>query len=84
MWLLIVWLLPILIMLYLKYNNLEHGTISDMFKKPINPFCTSCGCCDNGDPNFDWLIPVPFLGALLILATLLHKPIRNLWNTKIK
>lgn len=91
MWFFIVWLLPIIVLFYLKWQQLSHGTIKDLLHKDVNPICKECGCCKNDMMSLDWLVFVPFVGLIGIVWVLFEDKITNLYrkiqnwiNTPIK
>ena len=91
MWLFIVWLVPIIALFWIKWRQLEHGTIKDLFYKDVNPICKECGGCENEMASMDWLVLIPFVGLSMILWTLFDDKLKKLYwkicdwiNTPIK
>lgn len=91
MWFFIVWLLPIVVLFYLKWQQLSHGTIKDLLRKDVNPICKECGCCENDMMSLDWLVFVPFVGLIGIVWVLfedkfktIYRKIQNWIDTPIK
>lgn len=81
MWFLIVWLVPIIALFWIKWRQLEHGTIKDLFYKDVNPICKECGGCENELASMDWLVFIPFVGLSLILWTLFDDKLKKLYWT---
>jgi hypothetical protein len=91
MWFFIVWLVPIIALFWIKWQQLEHGTIKDLFYKDVNPICKECGECKNELKSMDWLVFIPFVGLIMILWTLFDDKLKKLYwkicdwlNTPIK
>ena len=91
MWFLIVWLVPIIALFWIKWLQLEHGTIKDLFYKDINPICKECGECEDEIASMDWIILIPFVGVIMILWTLFDDKLKKFYwkicdwiNTPIK
>ena len=91
MWFLIIWLLPIIGLFGIKWRQLEHGSIKDLFYKDVNPICKDCGGCENQIASMDWLILIPFIGLIMLVWTLsddklkkLYQKICDWFNTPIK
>lgn len=91
MWFFIVWLVPIIGLFWIKWRQLEHGSIKDLFYKDVNPICKECGECKNKLESMDWIILIPFVGLIMIVWTLfddklkkLYQKICNWINTPIK
>ena len=91
MWFLIVWLVPIIALFWIKWKQLEHGTIKDLFYKDVNPICKECGECKNEIASMDWLVFIPFVGLSMILWTLFDDKLKEFYwkicdwfNTPIK
>ena len=81
MWFFIVWLLPIIVLFWVKWQQLEHGTIKDLFYKDVNPICQECGGCENQIASMDWLVLIPFVGLIMIGFILFGEKIKNLYHT---
>ena len=81
MWFFIVWLVPIIMLFWIKWRQLEHGTIKDLFYKDVNPICKECGECKNEIASMDWLVLVPFVGLLMIGFILFGEKIKKLYYT---
>ena len=81
MWFLIVWLVPIIVLFWIKWQQLEHGSIKDLFYKDVNPICKECGACENEMASMDWLVLVPFVGLLMIGFILFGEKIKKLYYT---
>lgn len=71
MWFFIIWLLPIIGLFWIKWRQLEHGSIKDLFYKDVNPICKECGECKNKIESMDWVVLIPFVGLFIILGILL-------------
>ena len=91
MWFLIFLLVPIIGLFWIKWRQLEHGSIKDLFYKDVNPICKECGECKNKLESMDWIILIPFVGLIMIVWTLfddklkkLYQKICNWINTPIK
>ena len=67
MWFFIVWLVPIIGLFWIKWRQLEHGSIKDLFYKDVNPICKECGECKNKLESMDWIVNIPFVGLIMIL-----------------
>lgn len=80
MWFFIVWLLPIVVLFYIKWQQLSHGTIKDLLHKDVNPICKECGCCKDDMMSWDWLVVVPFVGLIGIVWVLFEDKITNLYH----
>lgn len=80
----LIWIIPIILIIRLKWINMKSGTIKDLFKTHVNPVCKECGLCNNGYYSFDWLVLVPIMGLVIILWSYLNDPIKKLLNKKIK
>lgn len=81
MWFLIVWLVPIIVLFWIKWQQLEHGSIKDLFYKDVNPICKECGLCENKMESMDWLVFIPFVGLIMILWTLFDDKLKKLYWT---
>ena len=81
MWFFIVWLLPVIVLFWIKWQQLSHGTIKDLLRKDVNPICKECGCCENDMMSLDWLVFVPFVGLIMILWTLFDDKLKKLYWT---
>lgn len=91
MWLFIVWLLPIIVLFWLKWRQLNHGTIKDLLCKDVNPICKECGYCDDTLISIDWIIFIPIIGFIGIIWVLFDDKFKNIYqkiqkwlNTPIK
>ena len=91
MGLFIIWLLPIVILFWLKWKQLDHGTILDLLKKDVNPICKECGYCDDTLVSLDWIVFIPFVGLIGILwilfqdkFELIYQEIKEWMNKPIK
>ena len=91
MWFFIVWLVPIIVLFWIKWRQLEHGSIKDLFYKDVNPICKDCGACKNEIASMDWIILIPFVGLIMILWTLFDDKLKKVYwkicdwiNTPIK
>lgn len=80
----LIWIIPIILMVYLKWVNMKSGTIKDLFKTHVNPMCKECGWCNDDCLTWDWAVLIPIIGLAIILWTYLNDPIQKLLNKKIK
>lgn len=81
MWFLIIWLVPVIALFWIKWRQLEHGSIKDLFYKDVNPICKECGECKNKLESMDWLVNIPFVGLIMIGFILFGEKIKNLYYT---
>lgn len=81
---LLIWIIPILLIVRLKWVNMKSGTIKDLLKTHVNPTCKECDCCDDEYFSWDWVVLIPVAGLIMILWTYLSDPIQKLLNKKIK
>jgi hypothetical protein len=81
MWFFIVWLLPIVVLFWLKWQQLSHGTIKDLLRKDVNPICKKCGCCEDSLESLDWIVIVPFVGLIVIVWVLFDDKLKDLYHT---
>jgi hypothetical protein len=81
MWFLIIWLVPVIALFWIKWQQLEHGSIKDLFYKDVNPICKECGACEDTIESMDWLVLVPFVGLLMIGFILFGEKIKKLYYT---
>lgn len=84
MWFFIIWLLPIVVLFWLKWQQLSHGTIKDLLHKDVNPICKECGCCKDEFASYDWLVLVPFVGIIVIMWILFANKVTDFLNKTIK
>ena len=80
----LIWIIPIILVIRLKWVNMKLGTIKDLFKTHVNPVCKECDCCDDNYYSWDWMVLIPIVGAFMILWIYLNDPIQKLLNKKIK
>ena len=80
----LIWIIPIILAIRLKWVNLKSGTIKDLFKTHVNPVCKECDWCDDEYYSLDWIVLIPVVGLVMILWTYLNDPIQKLLNKKIK
>lgn len=80
----LIWIIPIILAIRLKWVNMKSGTVKDLFKTHVNPTCKECGCCDDIYYSGDWMVLIPIVGAFMILWIYLNDPIQKLLNKKIK
>lgn len=80
----LIWIIPIILVIRLKWVNMKSGTVKDLFKTHVNPVCKECGCCDDSYYSWDWMVLIPVIGLIMILWTYLNDPIQKLLNKKIK
>lgn len=80
----LIWIIPIILIIRLKWVNMKSGTIKDLFKTHVNPICKECGCCNDEYGSLDWGVLIPIIGLIIILWTYLNDPIQKLLNKKIK
>ena len=81
MWFLIIWLLPIIGLFWIKWRQLEHGSIKDLFYKDVNPICKECGGCKNKIESMDWVVNIPFVGLIMLLWILFDDKLKQLYHT---
>lgn len=81
---LLIWIIPIILIIRLKWVNMKSGTIKDLFKTHVNPLCKECGWCNDEYYSGDWVVLIPGVGLIMILGIYLNDPIQNLLNKKIK
>ena len=43
----LIWIIPIVVIVRLKWANMKSGTIKDLLKTHVNPVCKECDCCDD-------------------------------------
>ena len=80
MWFLIIWLLPIIGLFWIKWRQLEHGSIKDLFYKDVNPICKECGECKNKIESMDWVVNIPFVGLIMLLWILFDDKLKRLYH----
>ena len=80
----LIWIIPIILVIRLKWVNMKSGTIKDLLKTHANPVCKECGYCDYSYESLDWVVLIPIMGLIMILWTYLNDPIQKLLNKKIK
>ena len=81
---LLIWIIPIILIIRLKWVNMKSGTVKDLFKTHVNPACKECDWCDGDYYSLDWIVLIPGVGLVMILWTYLNDPIQKLLNKKIK
>lgn len=80
----LIWIIPIILILAMKWQNLKEGTVKDMLTTHLYPACKKCGACEGGFVSLDCLVLVPFIGLLVIIWIYLHKHIQKLLDLKVK
>lgn len=80
----LIWIIPIILVIRLKWINLKSGTIKDLFKTHVNPKCKECGLCNNDYYSYNCIVLIPIVGLAMILCIYLNNPIQKLLNKKIK
>jgi hypothetical protein len=80
----LIWIIPIILILVMKWQNLKEGTVKDMLTTHVHPECKTCGLCNGDYLSKDCLVLVPFIGLLFIIWIYLHKHIQKLLDLKVK
>ncbi len=78
---LFIWIIPIIILFYVKWNTLpKNACIKDL----VNRVTPCCRKCVRKCPGFDWVVFIPFVGVIWILYIILYDPFIKFINIKIK
>ena len=80
----LIWIIPIIFIMRLKWVKMKSGTIKDLFETHINPECGECRWCDYDYFICDWVTLIPIAGLVIIIWMYLKNPIQKLLNKKIK
>ena len=80
----LIWIIPIILILAMKWQNLKEGTVKNVLTTHVNPTCKKCGDCEGKFVSMDCLVLVPFIGLFVIIWIYLHKHIQKLLNLKVK
>lgn len=80
----LIWIIPIILIIAMKWQNLKEGTVKDMLTTHVHPECKTCGLCNGDYLSKDCLALIPGIGLWLIIRIYFNKHIRKLLDLKVK